>query len=65
MNQRAMIAAAAASLMTLTLATAPVRSAGFFTAHLAEADPEVHAAIQDELNRQRHNIELIASENIL
>ena len=41
-----------------------VRSAGFFTAHLPEADPEVHAAIQNELKRQRHNIELIASENI-
>ena len=50
--------------MTTTLAAAPVRSAGFFTAHLAEADPEVHAAIQNELGRQRHNIELIASENI-
>ena len=50
--------------MTTTLAAAPVRSAGFFTAHLAEADPEVHAAIQNELKRQRHNIELIASENI-
>ncbi len=44
--------------------TDAVRSAGFFTAHLPEADPEVHAAIQNELKRQRHNIELIASENI-
>ena len=44
--------------------TDAVRSAGFFTAHLADADPEVHAAIQNELKRQRHNIELIASENI-
>ena len=44
--------------------TDAVRNAGFFTAHLAEADPEVHAAIQNELKRQRHNIELIASENI-
>lgn len=50
--------------MTTTLAAAPVRSAGFFTAHLAEADPEVYGAIQNELKRQRHNIELIASENI-
>ena len=51
--------------MTATTDTLPdVRSKGFFTAHLAEADPEVHAAIQNELNRQRHNIELIASENI-
>ena len=44
--------------------TDAVRSAGFFTAHLAEADPEVHAAVQNELKRQRNNIELIASENI-
>ncbi|HOB14896.1 MAG TPA: serine hydroxymethyltransferase [Novosphingobium sp.] len=44
--------------------TDAVRSAGFFTAHLADADPEVYGAIQNELNRQRHNIELIASENI-
>ena len=44
--------------------TDAVRSAGFFTAHLAEADPEVHAAIQNELKRQRNTIELIASENI-
>ncbi len=51
--------------MTVTADKLPdVRSKGFFTAHLAEADPEVHAAIQNELKRQRHNIELIASENI-
>ncbi|MBS3930735.1 MAG: serine hydroxymethyltransferase [Sphingomonadales bacterium] len=50
--------------MTTTLAAAPVRSAGFFTAHLPEVDPEVHAAIQNELGRQQRKIELIASENI-
>jgi glycine hydroxymethyltransferase len=44
--------------------TDAVRSAGFFTAHLAEADPAVFAAIQNELKRQQSNIELIASENI-
>ena len=44
--------------------TDAVRSAGFFTAHLAEADREVYAAVQNELIRQRSNIELIASENI-
>jgi glycine hydroxymethyltransferase len=44
--------------------TDAVRSAGFFTAHLAEADPAVYAAIQNELKRQQSNIELIASENI-
>ncbi|MBV8701163.1 MAG: serine hydroxymethyltransferase, partial [Bradyrhizobium sp.] len=37
----------------------------FFTASLAQADPEISAAIQGELGRQRHEIELIASENIV
>src|ERR1700750_2018370 len=37
----------------------------FFTTPLAEADPEIAAAIQGELGRQRHEIELIASENIV
>jgi glycine hydroxymethyltransferase len=30
---------------------------------LAKADPEIYGAIQRELDRQRHSIELIASEN--
>src|SRR3569833_2635665 len=34
-------------------------------ATLAEADPEIAAAIKGELGRQRHEIELIASENIV
>src|SRR6202047_2840025 len=37
----------------------------FFTAPLTEADPEIAAAIRGELGRQRHEIELIASENIV
>src|SRR5580700_1582090 len=37
----------------------------FFTATLAETDPEIAAAIRGELGRQRHEIELIASENIV
>src|SRR5689334_10202536 len=37
----------------------------FFTASLAQADPEIAAAIAGELGRQRHEIELIASENIV
>ena len=37
----------------------------FFTATLAQADPEIADAIQGELGRQRHEIELIASENIV
>src|SRR5262249_46451122 len=34
-------------------------------APLREADPEVWAAVEGELERQRHNIELIASENFV
>jgi len=37
----------------------------FFTAGLSEADPDIAAAISGELGRQRHEIELIASENIV
>ncbi len=36
----------------------------FFDA-LKQFDPEVYAACNEELTRQRHNIELIASENIV
>ncbi len=38
---------------------------GFFSAGLAERDPEIHAALRDELRRQQRQIELIASENIV
>ncbi len=41
---------------------APAR---FFSAGVEEADPEIFKAIQGELGRQRHEIELIASENIV
>src|SRR5712664_4213591 len=37
----------------------------FFTATLDQADPDIAAAIRGELGRQRHEIELIASENIV
>jgi len=37
----------------------------FFTDDLATTDPELAAAIQGELGRQQHEIELIASENIV
>ncbi|MEI6097467.1 MAG: serine hydroxymethyltransferase [Alphaproteobacteria bacterium] len=40
-------------------------SAGFFTESLATRDPELAASITAELGRQRHEIELIASENIV
>src|SRR5213595_1534197 len=36
-----------------------------FTATLAETDPEIAEAIRMELGRQRDEIELIASENIV
>ena len=38
---------------------------GFFSAALAETDPEIAEAIGLELSRQRDEIELIASENIV
>ncbi|MDB5587446.1 MAG: serine hydroxymethyltransferase [Devosia sp.] len=37
----------------------------FFSASLADTDPEIAGAIQNELGRQQHEIELIASENIV
>jgi len=37
----------------------------FFTASLAQADPDIANAIKGELGRQQHEIELIASENIV
>jgi len=37
----------------------------FFSATLAESDPEIAEAIAGELGRQSHEIELIASENIV
>ena len=40
-------------------------TSSFFQAPLSETDPEVAAAIQRELGRQRDEIELIASENIV
>ncbi len=46
-------------------ATSRTASNSFFAAGLAEADPEIARAIELELGRQRHEIELIASENIV
>ncbi len=37
----------------------------FFGANLSSADPDIAAAIGRELGRQRDQIELIASENIV
>ncbi len=44
---------------------APHRDTGFFTESLASRDPELFGAVTQELGRQRHEIELIASENIV
>jgi glycine hydroxymethyltransferase len=47
---------------TVTSRTVPN---SFFAAGLADTDPEIARAIELELGRQRHEIELIASENIV
>ena len=41
------------------------RDTGFFTEALSSRDPELFGSITQELGRQRHEIELIASENIV
>src|SRR6476619_6205730 len=38
---------------------------GFFSSGVADSDPELAGAIKKELARQQHEIELIASENIV
>src|SRR3972149_5447879 len=45
--------------------TAKAVADSFFSATLSESDPEIAAAIGLELGRQRDEIELIASENIV
>ncbi|CUH75198.1 serine hydroxymethyltransferase [Tropicibacter naphthalenivorans] len=44
---------------------ASIRDDGFFTETLSSRDPELFASITGELGRQRDEIELIASENIV
>ena len=44
---------------------APHRDPNFFSATLADTDPEIAEATRQELGRQRDEIELIASENIV
>ncbi|MCF2872499.1 serine hydroxymethyltransferase [Octadecabacter sp. G9-8] len=44
---------------------ARIKDDGFFTESLSTRDPEIAAAIGAELGRQRKEIELIASENIV
>src|SRR5271154_901759 len=43
----------------------PIRSNAFFSATLADADPAIARAVELEPGRQRDEIELIASENIV
>lgn len=50
--------------MTASQATTHL-SNSFFSAGLADVDPEIARAVDLELNRQRDEIELIASENIV
>ena len=47
------------------MTTTAIRSAGFFSATLAQSDPAIAKWIDKELGRQQDKIELIASENIV
>src|ERR687886_454461 len=51
--------------MSAIEATKPHLSKSFFSAALADSDPDIARAIALELGRQRDEIELIASENIV
>ncbi|HZD90916.1 MAG TPA: serine hydroxymethyltransferase, partial [Pseudolabrys sp.] len=51
--------------MSATSAQSASAETAFFSAPLAETDPEIADAIKKELGRQRDEIELIASENIV
>ncbi|WP_176590971.1 serine hydroxymethyltransferase [Sphingobium sp. EM0848] len=53
-------------MSTATLDTlSEIRSEGYFTRGLADADPAVFAGVTKELKREQNQIELIASENIV
>lgn len=49
----------------MALSHSDIDTSSFFTATLEQSDPEIFGAIRNELGRQRHEIELIASENIV
>ncbi|WP_019831097.1 serine hydroxymethyltransferase [Sphingomonas sp. PR090111-T3T-6A] len=51
--------------MSTQPAVTDIRKDGFFTQSLADADPAVFAGVAHELDREQHQIELIASENIV
>lgn len=50
---------------SMSVTYAETKDSGFFTNTIAETDRETWDAIQAELGRQQHEIELIASENIV
>ena len=50
---------------SLPASSAAAQQDAFFRAGLDRADPEVFSAIEKEFGRQQHEIELIASENIV
>lgn len=52
-------------MSTNPAALSDVQPDGFFTRSLAEADSAVFATVRKELAREQHQIELIASENIV
>ena len=49
----------------MSVAEQTTASSDFFTRRLADSDPELLASLRGELHRQRDQIELIASENIV
>jgi glycine hydroxymethyltransferase len=51
--------------MSLMESSAQSLQSGFFTRSLDEVDPDIFGTIEKELGRQQHEIELIASENIV
>jgi glycine hydroxymethyltransferase len=51
--------------MSALSAETEVTESGFFTSRLRQTDPDLANAIKQELGRQQHQIELIASENIV
>src|SRR4051794_41933935 len=53
------------SMMSATEPSPKNQDSSLFSASIAQTDPEVAEAIQLELGRQRDEIELIASENIV
>lgn len=52
-------------MSNVELVTAAEAGSDFFKASLADRDPLIQASIDNELGRQQHEIELIASENIV